>query len=118
MNYRWIARSIAEACCNGSDDTCPECGIPNYGQDHNYADYEFYGENPATYKQNIPALTAAKMSNGTPHPWVVNNGINGNGAGFSFNKTDPMKTLYGSREDDAYGAEMHESVCDVLSRLS
>ena len=109
-----------EACCNGGDDTCPECGIPNYGQDHNYADSAEQGEDPATNKTNQPALRAAKMSNGTPHPWVVNNGINGNGVGFSFNKTDKQKTLYGEREDDAYKAEVHEGVdvASVLSKLS
>lgn len=120
MDFRFNAKSIAETCCNGYDPNCPTCAIPNFGSDHNYADAVEQGEDPATHKTNLPALTAAKMSNGTPHPWVVNNGINGNGVGFSFNKVDDMKTLYGQREDDAYGAEMHESVdtCGILSYLS
>lgn len=109
-------------CCNGGDDSCPTCGIPNYGQDHNYADAAEQGEDPATHKTNIPALTAAKMSNGTPHPWVVNNGVNGRGAGFDWDpkKDKQFKTLYGEREEDAFSKEMQEQVdvCAVLSRLS
>lgn len=114
--------SLSETCCGGGKDDCPTCGIPNYGKDHNYADAAEQGEDTATHTQNIPALTAAKMSNGTPHPWVVNNGINRNGMGFDWDpkKDKQFKTLYGNREDDAFSKEMHEDVdvCKVLSRFS
>jgi len=34
------------------------------------------GDDPATYRTNIPAIIAARMAGGTPDPKVVNNGIN------------------------------------------
>ena len=120
---KYNAKSIAETCCNGgTNDECPSCGIPNYGMDHNIADASWQGEDPTVFKTNIPALRAASMSNGKPHPWVVNNGINGRGAGFDWDprKDKGFKTLYGDREEDAFSREMQESVdvCDVLSYLS
>ena len=34
------------------------------------------GDDPATYRTNIPAIIAARMAGGSPDPKVVNNGIN------------------------------------------
>lgn len=34
------------------------------------------GDDPATYRTNIPAIIAARMAGGMPDPKVINNGIN------------------------------------------
>ena len=54
--------------------------IPNYGEDHNYADNAWDGNNyyPQYQNQNLPALLAARTSGGIPNYHDANNGINSN----------------------------------------
>ena len=52
------------------------------------------GESPETSRTNIPAVLAAKMAGGTPHPLTVNNGINRREGKAAF-KLKPLKDDFG-----------------------
>ena len=100
--------------CNCNDMSC---AIPNFGQDHNYADAYEQGEDPAAFKQNIPAMLAAKTAGGVGYGPTLSNGINGTYPGNrgAYEEINPKyRKLFNGREEEAYH---HESVCDILSRL-
>lgn len=110
-------RRITESKKEG-DWSCPTCSIPNYGQDHNYADAWEQGESPETMKQNIPAMLAAKTAGGTAFGPTISNGINGTYPGnrSAYEQINPAyRKLYNGREEESFH---HESVCDILNRLS
>lgn len=101
----------------------PNCNIdpweiPYYGQDHNYVDGPEQGEDLRTFERNYPAMIAAQTAGGVGYGPTLSNGINktypGNRA--AYNEINPRyRKLFNGREEEAYH---HESVCDILSRLS
>ena len=103
---RFRLRESGDKCCSGGVDTCQNLTpyiTPYYGQDHNYADSAWQGEDPATNRKNYPAIRAAKTAGGYTHDITVHNYPT------ITTKGDQLMGMYNSYQ---------ESVCDVLSRVS
>lgn len=97
---------------------------PYYGQDHNYTDGYWQGENPATDKVNYPAILAARTSGGIMHPQDINNGINKTWNGrqpMNINEINPKfrKLWDNGREEDAlsFNEYYDDDVCSKLSAI-
>ena len=114
---RNCTRGIGDACC-GKDGFMSPCVIPNFGKDHNYWDSLGQGEDDYTNSYNEPAMRAARTAGGSPFPQIMGGGVNATYDPDIMRRSEinpRNRKLYGGRESDAFH---HESVCDILSRLS
>lgn len=92
-------------CCdNNTKQNMSKDVIPYYGIDHNYNDSVWQGEDPAANDVNIPALRAAKTSNGRPNGITIHNYPN------KIEKGGLMK-MYNSYDESSY-------ICESLSEIS
>lgn len=122
FNSRSLNEGIACAGYNPKNLTADI--IPYYGQDHNYTDGYWQGENSATDRINYPAILAARTSGGVMHPQDINNGINKTWNGrqpMDINEINPKfrKLWDNGREEDALSLNEYygDDVCSKLTAI-